>query len=114
MDVVDLAGRGRHQRPAGPEAGAIVVAALEPVARPAGAGDDRTGPDRQRNAEALAELARRSREGLVAHGRGGVWPQLLAAVDLDSLSLLGRRGGLGGETGWVGPLGPGGVSATGR
>jgi hypothetical protein len=33
---------------------------------------------------------------------GGVRPQLLVTVDLDS--LLGRPGGLGGDTGWVGPL----------
>ena len=35
---------------------------------------------------------------------GGVRPQLLVTVDLDS--LLGRPGSLGGETGWAGPLAP--------
>jgi hypothetical protein len=35
---------------------------------------------------------------------GGVRPQLLVTVDLDS--LLGHPGGLGGETGWAGPLEP--------
>jgi hypothetical protein len=35
---------------------------------------------------------------------GGVRPQLLVTVDLDS--LLDRPGSLGGEAGWVGPLGP--------
>jgi hypothetical protein len=44
-----------------PEAGAIVRAALEPLARPADAQDARSGD--QRNADALAELARRSLEG---------------------------------------------------
>ena len=43
------------------EAGAIVLAALEPLARPADAGDGRTGG--QRTADALTELARRSLEG---------------------------------------------------
>ena len=43
------------------EAGQIVLAALEPLARPADAGDDRTGS--QRTADALTELARRSLEG---------------------------------------------------
>src|SRR5918996_570477 len=44
-----------------PEAGETLLAALEPLARPAGAEDDRTGP--QRRADALAELARRALEG---------------------------------------------------
>ena len=44
-----------------PEAGTIVRAALEPLARPADAGDDRHGD--QRTADALAELCRRSLEG---------------------------------------------------
>jgi hypothetical protein len=83
-----------------PEAGSIVQAALEPLARPAEAGDDRTG--RQRTADALTELARRSLEGGWLPKAGGVRPQLLVTVDLDS--LLGRPGGLGGESGWAGPL----------
>ena len=85
-----------------PEAGSIVLAALEPLARPADGGDERSGP--QRNADALAELARRSLEGGWLPKAGGVRPQLLVTVDLDS--LLGRPGGLGGETGWAGPLAP--------
>jgi hypothetical protein len=83
-----------------PEAGSIVQAALEPLARPADANDERTG--RQRAADALTELARRSLEGGWLPKAGGVRPQLLVTVDLDS--LLGRPGGLGGETGWAGPL----------
>jgi hypothetical protein len=82
------------------EAGATVLAALEPLARPADAQDARSG--RQRNADALAELARRSLEGGWLPKAGGVRPQPLVTVDLDS--LLGRPGSLGGEVGWVGPL----------
>ena len=84
------------------EAGATVLAALEPLARPASADDPRTGS--QRNADALAELCRRSLEGGWLPKAGGVRPQLLVTVDLDS--LLGRSGGLGGDLGWVGPLDP--------
>jgi hypothetical protein len=83
-----------------PEAGASVLAALEPLARPAGADDARTGS--QRNADALTELARRSLEGGWLPKAGGVRPQLLVTVELDS--LLGRPGGVGGDLGWVGPL----------
>jgi hypothetical protein len=78
------------------------LAALEPLARPAGADDSRTGS--QRNADALAELARRSLEGGWLPKAGGVRPQLLVTVDLDSLQ--GRPGALGGESGWAGPLDP--------
>jgi hypothetical protein len=84
-----------------PEAGHTVLAALEPLARPADADDTRSGG--QRNADALAELARRSLEGGWLPKAGGVRPQLLVTVDLDS--LLGDPGGVGGELGWVGPLG---------
>jgi hypothetical protein len=35
---------------------------------------------------------------------GGVRPQLLVTVELDS--LVGRPGAMGGEAGWVGPLAP--------
>jgi hypothetical protein len=84
------------------EAGSILLAALEPLASPAAAADSRTGG--QRNADALAELARRSLEGGWLPKAGGVRPQLLVTVDLGS--LLGRPGGVGGEAGWAGPLGP--------
>src|ERR671913_1085903 len=76
-----------------PEAGQTVLAALEPLARPADATDGRSGP--QRTADALAELARRALEGGRLPLSGGVRPQLLVTVDLDS--LLGRPGALGGE-----------------
>jgi hypothetical protein len=84
------------------EAGATVMAALEPLARPAGADDTRLGG--QRTADALTELARRSLEGGGLPKAGGVRPQLLVTVDLDS--LLGRPGAVGGDLGWAGPLDP--------
>src|SRR5918999_4934237 len=57
-----------------PEAGQIVLAALEPLARPADAGDTRSGS--QRTADALTELARRALEGGRLPQTGGVRPQL--------------------------------------
>jgi Domain of unknown function (DUF222)/HNH endonuclease len=85
-----------------PEAGQTLLAALDPLARPADAHDPRSGSQRQ--ADALAELARRQLEAGQLPQTGGVRPQLLVTVDLDS--LLGHPGALGGETGWVGPLAP--------
>ena len=85
-----------------PEAGQSLLAALEPLARPADAHDARSGP--QRNADALAELARRALEGGRLPQAGGVRPQLSVIVDLDS--LLGHPGAVGGEVGWAGPLDP--------
>ena len=84
-----------------PEAGQTLLAALEPLARPTDADDDRSGG--QRRADALAELARRTLEAGRLPQTGGVRPQLTVTVDLDS--LLGP-GGLGGETGGAGPLDP--------
>jgi hypothetical protein len=63
-----------------PEAGQSLVAALEPLARPAGATDERSGS--QRRADALVELARRSLEAGRLPQSGGVRPQLLVTVDL--------------------------------
>jgi Domain of unknown function (DUF222)/HNH endonuclease len=83
-----------------PEAGQTVLAALEPLARPADADDPRLGG--QRTADALAELARRALEGGRLPKVGGVRPQLLVSVDLDSLA--GHPGGVGGDLGWAGPL----------
>jgi Domain of unknown function (DUF222)/HNH endonuclease len=83
------------------EAGQTVLAALEPLARPANADDARSGG--QRRADALAELARRALEGGRLPQTGGVRPQLLVTVDLDC--LLDRHGGLGGEVGGAEPLG---------
>ncbi len=85
-----------------PEAGQSLLAALEPLARPADAHDTRSGS--QRNADALTELARRHLEGGRLPQTGGVRPQLMVTVDLDS--LLGHPGAVGGEVGWAGPLDP--------
>jgi Domain of unknown function (DUF222) len=82
-----------------PEAGQSLLAALEPLARPASADDARSGG--QRRADALAELARRSLEAGRLPQAGGVRPQLTVLVDLDSLQ--GRPGSLGGHT-ELGPL----------
>jgi hypothetical protein len=84
-----------------PEAGQTLLAALEPLARPIDSQDPRSAG--QRRADALAELARRTLESGRLPQSGGVRPQLLVTVDLDS--LLGP-GGLGGETGGPGPLEP--------
>ena len=84
-----------------PEAGQTVLAALEPLARPANADDPRSAS--QRRADALVELARRTLEAGRLPQSGGVRPQLLVTVDLDSLL---DPGGLGGEVGGVGPLDP--------
>jgi Domain of unknown function (DUF222)/HNH endonuclease len=84
-----------------PEAGETLLTALEPLARPASAEDDRSGS--QRRADALTELARRALAGGRLPNSGGVRPQVTITVEL--ASLLGQQPGLpGGEGGWVGPL----------
>jgi hypothetical protein len=83
-----------------PEASATLLAALEPLARPTSAEDERSGS--QRRADALTELARRALEGGRLPQTGGVRPQLTVTVEL--ASLLGQHGTPGGEGGWVGPL----------
>jgi hypothetical protein len=85
-----------------PEAGQILQAALEPLARPADHHDTRTGG--QRTADALTELARRQLESGQLPVTGGVRPQLSVIVDLNSLG--GQPGRIGGEIGWAGPLEP--------
>ena len=84
------------------EAGQMVLAALEPFARPTDASDHRSGS--QRTADALTELARRSLEAGRLPTTGGVRPQLSVVVDLHS--LLGHPGSVGGELGWAGPIDP--------
>jgi hypothetical protein len=84
-----------------PEAGQSLLAALEPLARPAPpmrVGGPASG-------RRLAELARRAWRGRLPQ-TGGVRPQLTVTVDLDSLQGRTR---LGGEVGWAGPLAPEGV-----
>ncbi len=83
-----------------PKAGQTLLAALEPLTRPADAEDARSGG--QRRADALCELARRTLEGGRLPLTGGVRPQLLVTVDLASLQ---GRSGLGGDTD-TGPLDP--------
>jgi Domain of unknown function (DUF222)/HNH endonuclease len=90
-----------------PEGGQVLLAALEPLARPADGQDARSGD--QRRADALVELARRNLESGQLPQTGGVRPQLAVVVDLDS--LRGRPGAVGGEVvagegGWAGPLAP--------
>jgi hypothetical protein len=82
-----------------PEAGATLLVALEPLARPTSAEDQRSGS--QRRADALAELARRLEGGRLPN-TGGVRPQLTVTVEL--ASLLGHTGLLGGDGGPTGPL----------
>jgi len=84
-----------------PEAGETLLTALEPLARPSSAEDDRSGS--QRRADALTELARRALEGGRLPQTGGVRPQVTVTVEL--AGLLGQQPGLpGAEGGWVGPL----------
>jgi Domain of unknown function (DUF222) len=95
------------------EAGQIVLAALEPLASPTSAGDDRSAGQRH----AMRWLSWPA--ALWKAGRlpqtGGVRPQLVVTVDLDT--LLGRPGAVGGAgrggTGWGGAAGPGSLSAAG-
>jgi hypothetical protein len=83
-----------------PEAGQTLSSALAPLTRPTSADDVRSGS--QRRADALGELARRALEGGWLPQAGGVRPQLLVTVDLDSLQ---GRTQLGGDTD-TGPLEP--------
>jgi hypothetical protein len=83
-----------------PEAGETLLTALEPLARPSTADDDRSGA--QRRADALTELARRQLEGGRLPQSGGVRPQVTVTIDL--ASLLGQPGLPSAEGSWVGPL----------
>jgi hypothetical protein len=82
------------------EAGETLLAALDPLARPAGAADERSTA--QRRADALTELARRALEGGSLPHTGGVRPQVTVTVEL--ATLLGQAGVPGGEGGWALPL----------
>jgi hypothetical protein len=83
-----------------PEAGETLLTALEPLARPTTADDERSAA--QRRADALTELARRQLEGGRLPQSGGVRPQV--AVTIELASLLGQAGLPGGEGAWMGPL----------
>src|SRR5215211_2240204 len=76
-----------------PEGGHTLLAALEPLARPADGQDGRSGD--QRRADALVELARRNLESGRLPQTGGVRPQLAVVVDLHS--LLDPHGAMAGE-----------------
>jgi len=82
------------------EAGETLLAALDPLARPATADDERSTA--QRRADALTELARRALEGGSLPHTGGVRPQVTVTVEL--ATLLGQAGVPGGEDGWALPL----------
>ena len=84
-----------------PEAGETLLAALDPLTRPAGPHDHRTGA--QRRADALTELARRGLAGGRLPASGGVRPQVTVTIDL--ATLLGRPGPPG-VFGWAGPVSP--------
>jgi hypothetical protein len=83
-----------------PEAGETLLTALEPLARPTMAEDERSAA--QRNADAFTELACRQLEGGRLPQTGGVRPQVTVTIDL--AALLGQPGLPGAEGGWVGPL----------
>jgi hypothetical protein len=83
-----------------PGAGETLLTALEPLARPTTADDDRSGA--QRRADALTELARRALEGGRLPQAGGVRPQVTVTIEL--ASLLGQPGLPAAEGSWVGPL----------
>jgi hypothetical protein len=87
-----------------PEAGQIVQAALDPLARPADHHDTRSGG--QRTADALTEIARRQLERGQLPLTGGARPQLSVIIDLPSLDGQRGPGRIGGEMGWAGPLEP--------
>jgi Domain of unknown function (DUF222) len=91
-----------------PEGGQTLLAALEPLARPANAADARSGS--QRRADALAELARRNLEGgRLPQTGGGAAPA--AGHRRPGQPARPWWGGWGGR--WGGAAGPGGVSAAG-
>jgi Domain of unknown function (DUF222) len=98
----DLGGHGRPAGAVGGRGRPDPAGGLGALARPHNAQDSRSGD--QRRPDVLVELARRTLEGGQLPQTGGVRPQLLVTVDLES--LLGRPGALGGEAGWVGPLAP--------
>jgi hypothetical protein len=82
-----------------PEAGEAVRAALEPLARPAGPEDGRSGA--QRRADALGELARGALQAGRLPDSGGLRPQVTVTADL--AGLLARHG-VGGSGAWGGVL----------
>jgi len=84
-----------------PEAGETLLQALDPLTRPAGPHDHRTGA--QRRADALTELARRSLAGGRLPDSGGVRPQVTVTIDLAALL---DHAGPPGVFGLAGPVSP--------
>jgi hypothetical protein len=82
------------------EAGETLLTALEPLARPSTAEDERTAT--QRRADALTELARCQLAGGRLPQSGRVRPQVTVTIQL--ASLLGQPGLPSGEGAWMGPL----------
>ena len=80
-----------------PEAGQTLLAALEPLARPADAARRPQRRPAHRPMPWPSWPAATWRAGRLPQ-TGGVRPQLLVTVDLDS--LLGRPGAVGGDAGW--------------
>ena len=96
-----------------PEAGTTVLAALEPLARPAEAGDTRSGS--QRNADALTELARRALEAGRLPKAGGVRPSCWSpSTSTPSWATTAASAGTWGGPGHWNPKPAGDSPATGR
>jgi len=100
----DLGRHGRHRRTPGGRGRPHPAGGPGTPGPPRRRNDPRSG--RQRTADALTELARRTLEGGRLPKVGGVRPQLTVTVDLDS--LLGHPGGVGEEAsgGAAGPSSP--------
>jgi Domain of unknown function (DUF222)/HNH endonuclease len=82
------------------EGGAVLLAAVMPLAQPAGPDDIRTAG--QRRADALVDLARRQLDAGGLPALGGERPHLTVVADLATLEA--RAGARAAETGWRGPL----------
>src|SRR6266542_4416920 len=76
-----------------PEAGEAAVAALAPLARPAGPDDERSAP--QRRADAFGELARWRLQAGDLPQEGGLRPQVNVTADLATLQAPHGVGGTG-------------------
>jgi hypothetical protein len=83
-----------------PEAGALVLTALAPLASPTGPDDDRDAG--QRRADALIELARRSLDAGTLPDIGGERPHLTVTVDL--ATLRDQAGSPAAELDWAQPM----------
>ncbi|NDL56580.1 HNH endonuclease signature motif containing protein [Phytoactinopolyspora mesophila] len=77
--------------PGGDESGAIVAAAIDALAKPSGAEDERSPA--QRRADALVELCRRQLNGGDLPSQGGEPAHVTVVTDLDTLEA--RAGGMG-------------------